>query len=414
MGSSIWREKINQLLSQQNLTQGTLAEKLGITSRTLSDFMREDGREPSGAVAKLIDFLSGDTTEPTSTRSRLNLVFIHRDYVIKDGKGGNPAEVASELGKAVGSGIYWEQPKESRFRDEFHYVTFAPSGESGWALEEGLRQRKIQPHFLPGVGQDDSSALDCYFSATTIAQVARSLDAGVARVVIAADPTKFWPLGYEIKNFANVPVTFVLESYSEEPQRQSARAILDEAGLFSIVVGGRHLGKITMKRQGYGFIETENGERLFFSWNSLMRGSDGTAEIEFEALHEGDEVSFDLGENHMGPCAVSVALISPAKANIATNLAATSKKLSVADGVQQLTVQQLTQSTQDAIISCANEQGWAKLSAVGGRLENVLAPGYKQRLEKLGHKTLKDFLKANPQFEVTGAGGMVAARIKKS
>lgn len=409
MGSTVWRDKINQLISQQDLTQGTLSEKLGITPRTLSDFMREDGREPTGAVAKLIDFLLGEEADASSSRSLLNLVFIHRDYVIKEGGKGNPAEVASELSKAVGSGIYWEERNESKFRDEFHYITYAPSGEGGWALEEGLRQRKIQPHFLPGDGKINQAALDCYFSATTMAQVARSLDTGIARVVIAANSNKFWSLGYEIKNFANVPVTFVLESHFDESQRQSLKTILEEVGLFSIVVGGRHLGKIVSKKQGYGFIEAENKERLFFSWNGLKKGSDGSVEMEFEDLHEQDEVSFDLGENHMGPCAVDVALVKPAKPSEKSILPSPQKKLSSSEDIPQL-----KRVIREAIISCADEKGWAKLSAVGGRLEHVLLPGYKQRLDQNGYKSLKDFLHRDMAFEVTGTNGMVKTRIISS
>ena len=413
MASSIWQEKIARLLSEQALTQGTLAEKLGITPRTLSDFMRDDGREPTGAVAKLIDVYLGESGDSSSLRPGLNLIAIHRDYVMRGTDKGNPVETVSELSKAVGSGLYCGQENIQKFRDEFHYVTLAPSGEGGWALEDGLRQRKIHPHFLPGSIESSLSALDSYFAATVMAQVARSSLSGLARVIIAADPLKFWPLAYEIQSFANVSVAFVLES-NDADQGNQLRKVLDATGISSIVVGGRHLGKIHSKKAGFGFINIDfegakEGEirKFFFSWNDMKKASGGFSEIDFDQLHEGDQVSFTLGENHMGPCATDVALVSPI--NKEPNPASS---LVIHNYAEDAIL--LKKVISEAISSCADASGWALLSTVGSRIGFVLCPDYRQRLDKLGFRNLKDFIKPDTDFEIAGSHGQQQVRIKRA
>ena len=54
----------------------------------------------------------------------------------------------------------------------------------------------------------------------------------------------------------------------------------------------------------YGFIEEQDGDTLFFHYNNLKRKEDS------RKLSVGAEVSFDVGENDRGVCAVAVSLVS--------------------------------------------------------------------------------------------------------
>ncbi len=58
--------------------------------------------------------------------------------------------------------------------------------------------------------------------------------------------------------------------------------------------------KVTQK--GFGFIDTETGEDLFFHSSSLQG-------VTFEQLHEGQRVSFTEGRGEKGPRAENVKLI---------------------------------------------------------------------------------------------------------
>ncbi len=51
--------------------------------------------------------------------------------------------------------------------------------------------------------------------------------------------------------------------------------------------------------RGYGFIETENEKDLFFH-SSAVQG------VTFEELHEGQKVSYTVGQGAKGPCAENV------------------------------------------------------------------------------------------------------------
>lgn len=54
--------------------------------------------------------------------------------------------------------------------------------------------------------------------------------------------------------------------------------------------------------RGYGFIQTEHGEDLFFHRNDLQV-------VNFNSLREGQQVEFEVGQGRDGrPCAVAVRL----------------------------------------------------------------------------------------------------------
>ena len=51
------------------------------------------------------------------------------------------------------------------------------------------------------------------------------------------------------------------------------------------------------ERLGYGFVQREDGEDLFVHFSSIENE---------EALEEGDEVEFEIGEGPKGPMAIKV------------------------------------------------------------------------------------------------------------
>ena len=56
----------------------------------------------------------------------------------------------------------------------------------------------------------------------------------------------------------------------------------------------------TLKQQGFGFITYEGAEKdLFFHANELVG-------ITFDELHEGDTVSFEIGQSPKGPNATKI------------------------------------------------------------------------------------------------------------
>lgn len=60
-----------------------------------------------------------------------------------------------------------------------------------------------------------------------------------------------------------------------------------------------------LKEQGYGFIAREGEQRdLFFHSNELKN-------VRFEELHEGDAVTFEVGEGPKGPNAINVNVVRP-------------------------------------------------------------------------------------------------------
>lgn len=62
-------------------------------------------------------------------------------------------------------------------------------------------------------------------------------------------------------------------------------------------------GKIKkLTDKGFGFIETPNGQDLFFH-SSALSG------VRFEELREGQMVSYQEGRGQKGPCAESVQLV---------------------------------------------------------------------------------------------------------
>ncbi len=55
----------------------------------------------------------------------------------------------------------------------------------------------------------------------------------------------------------------------------------------------------TLTNKNFGFIKTETEKDLFFHASALQG-------VNFEALHEGQKVSYTIGQSPKGPCAENV------------------------------------------------------------------------------------------------------------
>ena len=61
---------------------------------------------------------------------------------------------------------------------------------------------------------------------------------------------------------------------------------------------------VRLNEKGFGFIKVEGMEKdLFFHSNDLV-------EVRFDDLHEGDKVTFEIGESPKGPHAAKVAKVA--------------------------------------------------------------------------------------------------------
>jgi len=60
--------------------------------------------------------------------------------------------------------------------------------------------------------------------------------------------------------------------------------------------------KRIIRRRGFGFIDAEDGQQVFFHRSALE-------ETDFDALEEGNSVEFDVEEGPKGPRAVKVNIV---------------------------------------------------------------------------------------------------------
>lgn len=401
-----WHTKLQRLketLREGGVTAEELSSTLGITTRTLSEFMKpleQGGREPTGPVQRLIDLLLEiDTTE--GARRKLTLVLIHEDFQLAGNL--DPVDAITAMHSIAGR------------NNEFHFVSLALSEKRAkWAIE-GLSRRRVQPHFFVAEPNLNSSAAqDCYFTTTCVWLASQALNRDLAHITLAADANRFWPLARELKELTGVDVTVVLDEQNSANAQLAKH--LREIDLQVADPVGRKFGRVVSLKAdpsgkvSYGFIQPSgglgeafeaSGDRLFFfSWNHMRRDRSGKPEIDIADLGPGDEVSFTLGMNHQGPCAVDVALINRgeapphAPANMANTAAASSPEFS-----------ELREMLKDAVTVCANKEGWALLSNVGNRLK-VLHPDFDARMEALGMQRIASFAQVDPDsFEYAAKGG---------
>lgn len=402
-----WHQKLRRLQENLGLTAEGLAGTLGITTRTLADFLKpvdEGGREPTGPVQRLIDLLSGELdSQGLVKKPQLNLVVIHGDFRVPTGQ------------DRVGAIVDMHAAAGTQRNNEFHYITVEPERDARWAVE-GLARRRIQPHFFAcDPGLDTQQARDCYFTATTVWLATQAMRRDLAHITLAADAKKFWPLAKELKELAEVEVTFVREA-KQDPEIDS---LLRDIQIGVADPSGRKFGYVTALKRGadpkseisYGFIAprqkgqevTEPVERapLFFSYNHMRKDTNGSPEIAIAQLIEGDYVSFSIGMNNKGPCATDVALVerAPNAPPLATPPAyPKSNRRNMPEETE------LVEIVKDAVTVCADEDGWALSAAVGSRI-SVLYPNFAERLQASAHPKISTLARAHPELFELSAGG---------
>ena len=248
----------------------------------------------------------------------------------------------------------------------------------------------------------------------------KALRNDLAHVTIAADPMKFWPLATELKGLG-VEVTFVRESV---PEQEDVANFLQTIEVQIVDPSGRKFGYITSLKSSsgskvdFGFITLEekigadekNTEGIFFSFNH-MRKKGNEAEIEIDELVLGDYVSFALGMNNKGVCATDVTLIKRADGAPQITMATTSVNPSRRNVSEEMV---LLDTIKEAVIDCANTEGWALLSAVGNRA-NILLPNFKERYKAAGYAKIATLVEHSEIFDSSAGGpetGLSAACIR--
>ena len=384
-----------------------LADALGITTRTLSDFMKvKGGREPTDTLQKLIDILSGEIESMSLIRApRLNLVLISGDFRVPGD--GNPVETVVDMHRG------------GSLNNEYHFISVTPGANSQLVrfAEEALGRRRVTPHFFScEPGYDSQAAVDSYFTVTATWLASQAAKRDLAHITLAADLRKFWLLARELKRLFEVGVTMIRQASDQEDP--GITALLRSHDISVADPRGRKFGRVqkllsdTASGQiSYGFIDPVDvesnhqiapGSALFFS-HMHMRKLPHTDdfEVRIAELSEGDIVSFDIGMNYKGPCAVDVALVKPAATQDRTRRAredASSTSQMAAEPVD------IISALQDAVSVCADEDGWALMSRVGQRLRSM--PNYKGMMRAASANKISQIVDANPDlFEQSGQDG---------
>jgi cold shock CspA family protein len=135
------------------------------------------------------------------------------------------------------------------------------------------------------------------------------------------------------------------------------------------------------------WIGLEGSKPVFFSFNHMRKKKDtNIPETPIESLNIGDIVGFVIGMNNKGPCATDVTMIQRAPA------------------LEENGQPEIIDLVRDAIHVCANENGWALMSSVGGRL-SVLHPNYMDLLLQHGYDQLAVLIRRYPAiFEYSHDG----------
>lgn len=380
-----WNEKLEALQDKLKLSTEQLAETLGMTPRTLYDFMkRENPRTPTEPVQRLIEYLLGERTSPgLREKPQLNLVIIHGDFRIANGPDGkSPNAVNTVIDMHAADGTYRD--------NEFHLVTDEPNEELKGYVRDGLSKRRVQPHFFVcDFGLNSQEAKDCYFTATAVWLATQAMRRDLKHITIAADPEKFWPLARELKDLAGVMVTFIRNTSAEADLKVDVA--LEKIG---IKVARYHLfrkfGRIhsllgTDLNGGFthGFItpdEKSSSEvsNMFFSWNHMHRDENREFEKNINQLAIGDEVSFIVGMNNRGACATDVVLRTLVAQNDATTQTSQPTNLTPLRD-KKLEEIELNEIFKKALSMCADKDGWALSSEIGNRVNQF--SDFKARLQ---------------------------------
>lgn len=371
-----WDRKLGILKERLRLTDDGLASALGITTRTLQDFVkRENPRPPSEPIQKLIDLLLDDSL---IKQPETNLVIIHGDFSVP--------EMIVKMHNAGNDG---------QRNNEFHYIAVDSEHYTG-SRYESIRSPRLQIHSFAGDALLTSNqAKDCYFTMQATWLAVQAVRRNLKRITIAADIMKFWPLANELRGLLDsTEVAFAVDAKTHLDQDKRKEIIKLGINIFD-VSDGRMTGFVSKLKDGidgtvaYGFINPPDlsveapafNKPIFFSYNHMKKGRDGISdETPISKLNIGDRVSFKIGFNNKGACATDVALVE--------RRAVSPSEL----GVESNEEDEFITIVKEAIDVCADETGRALFSNVGSRI-SVLYPDYENRLHHLGYNKLSELAK---------------------
>ncbi len=383
-----WPTRLKKL--QETLRKDTdeMAGMLGISPRTLGEFTRPEGREPSEPIQKLVEMIENNINP---REKKLTLIIIHSGFPWNDEPDGKDiVTLINEMERAASDGI----------NDDFHFVSLDPEKDLLKSLKI-WQQNRVTPHFLmkdETLKTSSEEVRSSYFSAITTWLVTEATSKNLGHVVLAADVTKFWPLAKVLRDLAEIKVSFIRNSKSNLTSDEIKS--LDEYDIEIISLAARQHGRVTsIKDGGYGFIEyikrdqtdeekwVSQGGGMFFSWNHMRKKKDGLPEVNIRDLTPGDIVSFATGMNDKGPCATDVVLLEKSK-NQTENID-----------------EELVSIIKSTINDCSpDETGWVLISSLGTRL-NFTQPDYKDLLTKHNYSKLSEFFNNSEDiFEYSSQG----------
>lgn len=395
-----WPMRLRALQEKLGKSSDEMAELLGLTQRSYGEFARPEGRIPGRPTQRRIEQLENQLLDESQVQQdnskELNLVIIHSGFSYKNGEQEQDVvTMIEEMNKAAGNSRY-----------EFHYIDLDFGSEKSRSL---LQHKQVKGHFpvsYPGL-PDGIEVKASYFATTATLLVSRAKRGNrLGHVTLAASAKDYWPIALEIKSSEEVDVSFIKDAGTElTPDEETAIHQLE----INILDQNRYHGRVIRTENvfdptsGFGFLkyvkqDTQTGKwvdqqdklrnNVFFSWNHMRKRKSSTeAETPISELREGDIVSFSLGMNHNGACAVDVTLICKLDVPVASDDLGL-----VADAIS-------------AISDCPREDGWALIATVGTRL-SVQRKDYKQSLSNLGYegKLIKLFEKHKERFDVSPNG----------
>lgn len=389
-----WQARIKKLQESIGITTDEMAQLLGISVRTLGDFTRPDGRQPSEPVQKLIEFLEKENgiSSENNIKSNTILILINSDFYE------NHKNIVETIEKMV-------KDDETSVKD-YHFIYTGLANKIPLSFLQ--KHRTIKPHyFFLGEGESNESHADVsYFSLGSSALIRSGIRRNVSHVVVAADYDTFYPLSLSYNDNAIIPDNDMdSESDSEVFFTYISNGGYEESSKVKVIKPNindtRYTGKIISKHDRYGFIsptteskgELITNNNVFFSVNSI-RKTNNILDIKISELSVGDTVSFNFGLNNKGICAIDMILI---KAGDATN----NEKRSIA-------------MLKTAINDCVDDTGYALLSNVGGRL-SIITKDYKDILKEDGYEDIGSVCRENGDifdYHQNGVGKHRAACVR--
>lgn len=370
-----WQKRIKDLQDSMGITSDEMAQLLGISPRTLGDFTRPDGRQPSDPIQKLIGFLEKDhgiSKYDDKKASNTILIVLNSNFYEKHN---DIVDIIDRMTKDDATSV-----------KDYHFIYAGLDNKVSSAISLIQTHRNIKPHyfFLDDDKAGNSHADISYFSSVASLLIEEGVKRNVSHIVIAADFNTFYTLSYSYNDASINPEREALDheinfTYISDNGDEQLSKILKVINPKSI--NTRHKGKVISKKESsYGFISlTKDKEKsikndgVFFSYNSI-RKNDNNPDVKMEDISIGDTVSFNLGINNKGICAIDMVLIEAYKSN---DKESKSVKMLAA-----------------AISDCIDETGWALMSNVGSRL-SVINKNYKEIIKYEGYEDIGSICKSH-------------------